>query len=87
MLCNQVPGVSLKFYQAGIFEKDHEIMDPQEYIFTVNEGESIPFGYELPLEKHELVMETVLDQNLKNYEGAYLKQYIFDNIENNLFER
>lgn len=38
MLCNQIEGVTLTFVQLGIFEKDYEMLNPHEYIFTVKAG-------------------------------------------------
>ena len=45
ILSNQVKGVSFKFYQASIFEKDHEMMDPSQYVFTVKPYQEVPFGF------------------------------------------
>ncbi len=28
MLCNYVEGITLRFYQSGIFEKDYEMLNP-----------------------------------------------------------
>lgn len=61
MLCNHFEGGILRFYQAAIFNKDYEMQNPIEYSFIVKPGDELPFGYEVPLEKHDIKMEILFD--------------------------
>lgn len=87
MLCNHIEGVTLTFVQLGIFEKDYEMLNPSEYIFKVKAGEQLPFGYEIPLEKHSIKMEIIFDPKNEKWASAkcFPNPMILDNIENNLF--
>lgn len=61
MICNHFEGGVMRLFQDAIFNKDYEMQNPIEYSFIVKPGDELPFGYEVPLEKHDIRLEILFD--------------------------
>lgn len=62
-------------------------MNPQEYVFNVSYNHEKDFGYELPLESHNLTVEIELDTNMEQFKGYYVEPIVIEDIESNLYTK